>query len=176
MPIYEYYCSTCDGRFSHLARRYDEAPPPCPGCGLHSVKKMISRVNLGRSDVERRADFDTRSQDVDQGDSREVAKFLQETGSLAGEHAPIEQEAFREIVARRAEGATDDDLQDVVDTLPFPRQSFVHAHEHSHEREHEPAHQHSCGDGCGCGQSHSPAPSKKSSVRRAKDLGWAKGR
>ncbi len=171
MPIYEYYCSTCDGRFSHLARRYDEPPPPCPGCGSHGVKKMISRVNLGRSDVERRADFDARSQEVDQGDSRDIAKFLQETGSLADEHAPIEQEAFREIVARRAEGATDDDLRDVVDTLPFPRQTFVHAHDHTHEHEHE--HHHSHEGECSCGETHSPTPSKKSGPRRAKDLGWA---
>jgi putative FmdB family regulatory protein len=171
MPIYEYYCPTCDGRFSHLARRYDEAPPVCPGCGSHDVEKMVSRVNLGRSDGERQADFDARSQEIDQGDSREIAKFLQESGSLADEQAPIEREAFREIVARRAEGATDDDLQDVVDALPFPRQTFRHAHDQSHEHAH--AQHHSHGGECDCGEDHGHAPSKKSGSRRARDLGWA---
>jgi len=27
MPIYEYYCPACDGRFGHLARTFDAAPP-----------------------------------------------------------------------------------------------------------------------------------------------------
>ena len=171
MPIYEYYCPTCNGRFSHLARRYDEPAPPCPGCDSHSVEKLISRVHVGRSDVERRAAFDARAQGIDQDDSREVARFLQESGSMADENTYTETEAFREIVARRAQGATDDDLQDVVDAIPFPEQTSTHAHEHEHA--HEPAHKHGAGCGCGCGGDHGHTPQKKPSSRRAKDLGWA---
>ena len=33
MPIYEYYCPSCNGRFNHLARRFDEPAPACPACG-----------------------------------------------------------------------------------------------------------------------------------------------
>lgn len=164
MPIYEYYCPTCDGRFSHLARRNDAPPPSCPGCGSHDVEKLVSRVHLGRSDMERRADYQTRSQEVDQGDSREVAKFLQQAGDLAGENAPIEQEVFQEIVARRAEGAKDEDLQDVVDAIPFPRQTFAHPHDPGHEHHHS----HECEGSCG----EALTPKKRSS-RRTKDLGWA---
>ncbi|MCP4538056.1 MAG: hypothetical protein GY832_13010 [Chloroflexi bacterium] len=166
MPIYKYYCSTCDGRFSHLVRRYDAPPPSCPGCGSQDVEKLLSRVHLGRSDTERWVNLEARSQEVNPEDSREIAKFLQKSGSLAGEHASIDQDAFQEIIARRAEGAEDDDLQDIVDVMPFPRQTFDHPHDPGHE------HYHSHGPQCDCCNAHDHAP-KKSSPRRAKDLGWA---
>jgi len=159
MPIYEYYCPACDGCFSHLAQHYDEPPPPCPGCGSRQVEKLVSRVHLGRSDVQRRNDYKVRSQDVDQGDPGEMARFLQQAGSVAEAMAPVEQDVFREIVARRAEGAGDKDLQDVVDAIPFPRQTFARPHDHEHEH---------CRD-----EDHDHDPPKKRSPRRAKDLGWA---
>jgi len=80
MPIYEYYCPACDARFSHLARRFDEPPPPCPGCGSCQVEKLIPRVHTGRSEAERRAAFEARSGEVNQADSREIAQFLQDAG------------------------------------------------------------------------------------------------
>jgi len=162
MPIYEYYCPICDGRFSHLARRFDEPPPPCPGCGSREVQKLISAAVRGRSETERRADLEARSREVDREDPREMARFLQKAGSLADEVAPVDREVFREIVARRAEGAGDEDLQDVVDAIPFPRQTFAgpgardHAHHH-HDHEH----------------AHEEAPTgRKRSPRQARDMGW----
>ncbi len=166
MPIYEYYCPTCNGRFSQLVRQYDAPPPPCPGCGSHDVEKLVSRVHLGRSDVERRANLEARSQEVNPENTQEIAQFLQKAGGLVGEDIPIEQDAFQEIVARRAEGAKDGDLQDIVDAIPFPDQTFAHPHDSGHE------HHHSHDHGCDCGEAHDHAP-KKSSPRRAKDLGWA---
>ena len=162
MPIYEYYCPTCDGRFSHLVRQYDAPPPSCPGCGSHDVEKLLSRVHLGRSDTERRADFEARSREMDQEDSGEIAKFLQKAGDLGNENAPVEREVFQEIVARRAEGAQDEDLQDIVDAIPFPEQALAHPR--------DPGHEH--GPECDRDEAHSHAPKKRSS-RRAKDLGWA---
>ena len=123
MPIYEYYCPTCDGRFSHLARRHDAPSPPCPGCGSRDVEKLLSRVHVGRSDSERQADLQARLRGVNQEDSHEVARFLQKAGDLADEDTLVERDVFQEIVARRAEGAEDEDLQDIVDAIPFPRQS-----------------------------------------------------
>lgn len=172
MPTYEYYCPACDARFSHLARRFDEPPPPCPGCGSCQVEKLIPRVHTGRSEAERRADLEARSREVDQGDPRKMARFLQDAGSLAEELAPLERDAFREIVARRAEGARDEDLQDVTDAISFPsREEMVHIHEQAHhhhhhddEHEHHP-HEH--------GETHGHKSLKKRSPRRSRDLGWA---
>ena len=155
MPVYEYYCPICDARFSHLARGFDEPPPPCPGCGSRQVDKLVSRVHLGRSEAQRQADLKDRAREVDQEDPREIARFLQQAGSVADEAAPVDPEAFREILARRAEGASDEDLEDVVNAMPFADQTAGHPHEHEHDKAHD----------------HGPA--EKRSSRRARDLGWA---
>jgi putative FmdB family regulatory protein len=164
MPIYEYYCPACDSRFSHLARRYGAPPPPCPGCQSRQVEKLISGAHLGRSDSERRAEYDARAREVDREDAGEVARFLQETGSLAEEVAPVEGQLFREIVARRAEGAGDQDLQDVVDAVPLDQPAHDHESHAGHEH-----HEHKNSQD----RSHDHGPSGKRSRRQAKDLGWA---
>ena len=164
MPIYEYYCPACDVRFSHLARRFDEPPPPCPGCGSYQAEKLISRVHTGRSEAERRADLNARSREVNQEDPQEMARFLQDAGDLAEELAPVERDAFREIVARRAEGASDEDLRDVTDAIPlFSRGEMMRVHEQAHHHDHDREH----------GETHSHKSRKKRSPRRARDLGWA---
>lgn len=40
MPLYEYECDDCQGRFERLQRLNDPAPP-CPACG-GGVKKQFS--------------------------------------------------------------------------------------------------------------------------------------
>jgi len=171
LPIYEYYCPACDARFSHLARHYNEAPPPCPGCGSCQAEKLISRVHTGRSETERRTDFEDRSQEVDRESPREMARFLQNAGSLAEELAPGEEEFLREIIARRAEGASDEDLQDVTDAIPLPsREEMMRLHNETHHEGHE--HKHEGHEGHECG-AHNHSPTKKRSPRRARDLGWA---
>lgn len=47
MPIYDYTCKTCDKPFEHLARRMDEAPPPCPECGSKKTEKGLSSFAVG---------------------------------------------------------------------------------------------------------------------------------
>jgi putative FmdB family regulatory protein len=170
MPIYEYYCAACDARFSHLARRFGEPPPPCPGCGSPPAEKLISRVHTGRSEAQRRADLDARSWDVDREDPREIARFLQDAGSLAEEVAPVERDVFREIVARQAEGASDEDLQDVTDAIPLPsREEMIRMHEQAHhDDEHEHGHHR-----CEHGEAHGHKSGKKHSPRQSRDLGWA---
>ena len=42
MPIYEYRCRTCDGKFAHLHRRADEKAPNCPACGAAAPRKLFS--------------------------------------------------------------------------------------------------------------------------------------
>jgi hypothetical protein len=140
---------------------------------------MVSRVHRGRSEAARLIELDTRARQVDQNDPQAMAQMLQEAGDLVDAVAPVDQEAFREIVARRAEGASDDDLHDVVEEIPFQEQSFrgsipspyegqpiPHAHHHCHDCEHE----------------HGPIDTskkaktskKKHNPRRARDLGWTR--
>ena len=152
MPIYEYYCPSCDARFSHLAQRFGAPPPPCPGCSSREVQKMISLVNQGRSDTARRADLDDRARNTDQDDPRELARLMQKAGSLGQDILPVDQELYREMVSRRAQGAQDEDLQDIVDAVSIPDHAPSRPQQCQHEHEHPP---------------------KKHSPRKARDLGWA---
>ena len=167
MPIYEYYCPTCDARFQHLVRSFDAAPPPCPACGNPHVEKVISRVHLGRSEAALRESFDAQARALRDGDAdaQTAARFLQEGGALLDEVAPptLDREIFREIMTRRAEGAQENDFADVTAAIPLPPlpeglASHAHGHEHDHEHEDDPGHEH---------------PERPSHPhRRARDLGW----
>jgi ABC-type nickel/cobalt efflux system permease component RcnA len=119
---------------------------------------MVSRVHQGRSEFARRASMDDRVRQVDQDDPREVARFLQSAGSLADNVLPVDKELFREMIDRRAQGASDEDLKDVVDAFPIPDHASPHVHHHDCEHEHAHPHEHR---------------PKKRSRRQARDLGWA---
>ena len=161
MPIYEYYCPTCEARFQHLARTFSAPPPACPGCGSAAVEKLVSRVSLGRAETTRRAAFDARASAARDGaaDAQAAAQLLQEGGALLDEVTPpgVDREIFREIVARRAQGAQENDFQDLVDAMPLPAAPEAldgHGHDHDHDHDH--------------GHEHHAAHSR----RRARDLGW----
>ncbi len=181
MPIYEYYCPHCDVRFSHLARRFDEPAPPCPRCGARDVQRLISAAHPIRPEAERRAAFDAKAREIDRrGSVEDAARYLTEAGSLLDEVAPIEQkDLFREMVKRRAEGASERDLQDLVNALPLPPppegMEDLHPEEYLErylehgpirheegENPHEHAH----------GHEHEAQPKKQSSPRKAKHIGW----
>ncbi len=162
MPVYEYFCPACNGRFRHLAKRIDAPPPPCPGCGSRDVYRLVSTVHAGRSDAERQAELGARSRQVDGNDPQEIARFLQQAGSLGEEYVPVEREAFREIIARRAEGASDQDLQYVVDAIPF--EGYHAGHDHAPQQADD------TGDSS---HTHDHGHGHESSPRRARDLGWA---
>ncbi|MFP4343793.1 MAG: FmdB family zinc ribbon protein [Anaerolineales bacterium] len=163
MPIYEYYCSRCRGIYRHFARTFDVETPPCPECGSRDAEKVVSTVNVGRSERERRQAFDQQARQSDTTDLQAAARVLQEGGTLTDEVVPLgmERDAFRAIVARRAEGATDEDLQDIVDELPLselPDHLTADAHDHDH-KEHDHV------------QGQHPGGSR----REVRDLGWVKG-
>ncbi len=42
MPIYEYYCPTCEKRFEELVRDKKPAVIHCPECGTNDVNRLIS--------------------------------------------------------------------------------------------------------------------------------------
>lgn len=118
---------------------------------------MVSAAHLGHSERARREAFDTQARVAQDADIQRAAQVLQQGGDLTDEVVPLgmDRDAFREIVARRAAGATDAELEDVVDAMPLPEPPEGVAHDH--DQAHKPGHGHS-----------------HHSRRDADDLGWAK--
>lgn len=123
MPIYEYYCPICEGRFRHLARRIDAPPPPCPRCGTAAVERLIAAANVVHSSGHHEQQLRQTATQVNADDPRTVARFLQESGRLADAEGVYGSPAYRELLARRAEGATDADVTDLVDNLTSAMQA-----------------------------------------------------
>jgi putative FmdB family regulatory protein len=55
MPIYDYTCESCETAFEHLARRIDEAAPPCPKCGAKKTVKGLTVPAVGGGTAKARA-------------------------------------------------------------------------------------------------------------------------
>jgi putative FmdB family regulatory protein len=145
MPIYEYYCPQCHSLFDHRARRIGQPPPPCPGCGALEVKKRPSIVHLGRSEKARRAEFEAQTQQIHPDDMEGAAHLLHKAGSLVDEVRPIAADTFAEVLKRRRQGLTDEDMQDIVDDVPLDNYTDNHTkrHDHahqSHDRQRPPRH------------------------------------
>jgi putative FmdB family regulatory protein len=49
MPVFEYRCAACGGRYEALLSSADQASPPCPRCGGARVERLISTFAVGRS-------------------------------------------------------------------------------------------------------------------------------
>ncbi len=182
MPIYEYYCPTCHGRFRHLARSFDAPAPPCPRCGNPNVERLISAAAVLHSDAHHTEQVREQAKGVPQDDLAAAARFLQESGRLEDAEGLFGSAAYRELLARRAEGATDADLEDLVpeliqhtehndaiaaataaalsgQMLDAVEEHAHQAHDHDHDHEHEHEHEHEHGH-------------KHRAKRRATDLGW----
>ena len=117
MPIYEYYCPTCEGRFRHLARQCAAPAPSCPRCGSTEVERLISAANVVHSGTHHEHQLREAATQVNADDARAIARFLQDSGRLADADGVYGSPAYRELLARRAEGATDADVTDLVDDL-----------------------------------------------------------
>lgn len=117
MPIYEYYCRQCHGRFSHLARSFDEPAPPCPRCGNTDVERLITAAALVHSSRHHETALREAAEQVDGEDLAETARFLKESGRLEDADGLYGSAPYKELIARRIEGATDDDLADLVPDL-----------------------------------------------------------
>jgi putative FmdB family regulatory protein len=53
MPIYEYRCEECGKRSTSLLPSYSSPDPPCPHCGKHALKRLVSTfatASSGESD------------------------------------------------------------------------------------------------------------------------------
>lgn len=90
MPIYEYHCPNCSGRFQKLVRGFsDPEGLACPRCGNASVQRAISRfATLKSEDARIEALADPASlAGLDESDPRAIARWARRLGKELGEDA-----------------------------------------------------------------------------------------
>lgn len=90
MPIYEYLCPGCNGRFQRLVQGYrDPADLACPRCARRDVRRAISRVAQLRSEdarTEALADPSMLS-GFDERDPQSIARWAKKLGRELGDDA-----------------------------------------------------------------------------------------
>ncbi|EFO79820.1 FmdB family regulatory protein [Oscillochloris trichoides DG-6] len=90
MPIYEYLCPACAGRFQKLVRGFSDPPGlTCPRCGNPQVQRAISRFATLKSEEARldaMADPSTFA-GLDENDPRSIARWAKRMGKELGEEA-----------------------------------------------------------------------------------------
>ncbi len=90
MPIYEYYCSSCNGRFQKLVSGFrDPDQLQCPRCKSLDVARAISRFATVRSEEAR---IDALSDTgmfagLDENDPASIARWAKKLGKELGEDA-----------------------------------------------------------------------------------------
>jgi putative FmdB family regulatory protein len=90
MPIYEYICPNCNGRFQKLVQGFsDPAGLACPRCAHTDVRRAVSRVAVLKSE-EARADAladPSMFAGLDENDPRSIARWAKKLGKELGEDA-----------------------------------------------------------------------------------------
>lgn len=117
MPIYEYLCPECHGKFQKLVRGFSDPPGlACPRCGSAQVRRAVSRFATIKSEDDRMeslADPGNFS-GLDESDPRSIARWAKRMGKELGEDAGedwsemvdqmLEEELSGEEGAEGAEG------------------------------------------------------------------------
>lgn len=117
MPIYEYYCPHCHGRFSYLAKHIDAAAPACPRCGNTAVERLISAASVIHNSAHHETQLRADRQGLDTDDPQAIAQFLKDSGRLADSDGLYGSQVYRELLDRRAAGAGEAEVADLVDGL-----------------------------------------------------------
>src|SRR5215216_6261955 len=90
MPIYEYSCPSCNGRFQKLVQGFsDPAGLACPRCASTQVRRAVSRVAVLKSEesrVDALADPSSFA-GLDENDPRSIARWAKKMGKELGEDA-----------------------------------------------------------------------------------------
>ena len=109
MPIYEYRCESCRRYHQQLVLSLASyQTPPCPSCGQNTLRKLVSRFAVMRSEESRLDDLADPSSfgDLDENDPRSVARWARKMGDSLGEDLGPE---FDEMVDRMAAGEMGDE-------------------------------------------------------------------
>lgn len=102
MPIYEYGCRACRKRTSVFVRSMSAAvKAKCEHCGSAKLRRLISRVAVGRSANSSLDGFDeSMLADVDENDPRSMARFARRMRDEMGEDVgPDFDEAIEQMEA-----------------------------------------------------------------------------
>jgi putative FmdB family regulatory protein len=97
MPIYEYLCPGCNGRFQRLVRGFSDPPGlACPRCGSTQVRRAISRVAVLKSEEARAESLADPAMlsGLDENDPRSIARWAKKLGKELGEEAGEDWDAM----------------------------------------------------------------------------------
>ena len=90
MPIYEYTCPNCRGRFQKLVQGFSDPPGlACPRCSFTQVKRVVSLFSTVKSEdarVDALADPASFA-GLDENDPRSIARWAKKMGKELGEDA-----------------------------------------------------------------------------------------
>lgn len=112
MPIYEYICPACSGRFQKLVYGFsDPQGLACPRCANTEVHRAVSRVSVLKSE-ERRAESladPSMFAGLDEDDPRSIARWAKKLGKELGEEAGDDwDEMVDEMLEEELDGGDDD--------------------------------------------------------------------
>lgn len=118
MPSYEYKCLTCNKRITVFLtyKEYDSYHPQCPNCQSTSLKRVVNRVSLAKSEDAR---MDTLMDDsalagLDEEDPRALGQFMRKMSNEMGEDMGDE---FDEVVERLEKGESPESIEESMPDL-----------------------------------------------------------
>src|SRR3954454_18374209 len=116
MPIYEYLCPNCNGRFQKLVQGFsDPADLACPRCASKQVQRAVSRVAVLKSE-ESRADAladPSMFAGLDEIDPRSIARWAKKLGKELGEEAGEDWDSMvEEMLEEELNGAGEQEDED----------------------------------------------------------------
>jgi putative FmdB family regulatory protein len=122
MPIYEYWCASCQRKVSIFYRSFSTVEAPvCPRCGGSALTRAISRVAVLRHGSGEAASGGSDGDDLDptgmlagldENDPRAVARWARQMSAEMGE--PLEPE-FDTALTRIERGEDPDRVMEEVD-------------------------------------------------------------
>lgn len=121
MPLYDYVCLDCGGRFDiYLSyREYGKHPVSCPACKSQRVRRPIPRVRMAKSEDSRMESLASDFSDPSalaglEDDPRSMGRMLRKMSGQLGEEMPAE---FDEVVDRLEQGQNPDEIEKSVPDL-----------------------------------------------------------
>lgn len=118
MPNYEYKCLSCGKRSSIFMTytEYDSALPQCPHCQSTSLKRLINRIRLTKSEDARMDSLmdDSSLNGLDEEDPRALGRFMRKMSNEMGEDMGDE---FSEVVDRLEKGESPESIEESMPDL-----------------------------------------------------------